>query len=156
MKRTLPLLIALVIVPAAGADIVPQKSISGVRYGASEAAVLKILGKPAKKETTLNDFGKLHVWTFKEGAMVSFRPDRKNKFRAVQITTKDPTEKTASGVGVGSTEAEVKKGVSKVKCETVVGSRTCHVGTFRAGHVTTDFQIDKGKVSLVTLGLVVD
>ncbi len=43
-----------------------------------------------------------------------------------------------------------------VKCETTAGSRSCHTGSFKPGKTVTDFAIADGKVSRVTVGIVVD
>jgi hypothetical protein len=76
--------------------------------------------------------------------------------RVTSITTTGRRERTSEGVGVGSSERTVESEVSRVKCETIAGVRTCHVGAFRAGRRVTDFLIRNGKVSRVTVGIVID
>jgi hypothetical protein len=73
------------------------------------------------------------------------------------MSTTSKKERTSKGVGVGSTEASVKKNVPKVKCVTEFGTRHCHVGEFLAGKVVTDFFISKKhRVKRVVIGRVID
>jgi hypothetical protein len=76
----------------------------------------------------------------------------------VGIRTVDRRERTASGVGVGSTEAQVKAGVAGVICRNEFGLSHCAKGQFRAGQRVTDFALDGpgGKVVAVTVGFVID
>lgn len=60
--------------------------------------------------------------------------------------------RTADGVGVGSTEAEVKRKVRGVKCS----QGGCRVGRDVGGATVTDFGIKNGEVSWVALGKVFD
>ena len=75
------------------------------------------------------------------------------------VTSVDTTglgDRTSKGVGVGSSEAAVTAKVPGVKCESVGMMRSCHTGDFVAGKRVTDFRIDGGKVTSVTVGLVID
>ncbi|MBA2505528.1 MAG: hypothetical protein H0V29_06225 [Thermoleophilaceae bacterium] len=158
MNRTLlaaAAALTLVIPAAAQAEIVPQKSIADVSLGASEADVRGALGKSPRVKTQTDDFSKVRTYTYGK-TKVTFRQDEGGDYIVFAITTVSKSEKTDDGVGVGSTEAAVKKDVSRVKCETFARLRTCHVGAFRAGRVVTDFTIESGKVVRVTLGRVVD
>jgi hypothetical protein len=65
-----------------------------------------------------------------------------------------PLERTAAGVGVGAAEAKVKGRVLGVKCAALSGARQCVVGVFKPGRVVTAFQIKKGHVSTVVVGIV--
>lgn len=76
--------------------------------------------------------------------------------RVTNITTTGRRERTSRGVGVGSTERAVRTRVRNVRCETVAGSRSCHVGSFRPGRRVTDFKIRRGRVYEVVIGFVID
>jgi hypothetical protein len=72
------------------------------------------------------------------------------------VTTTRTTERTAAGIGIGSTEAQVKAKIKGVKCATDSGFRHCYLGKLSAGHRVTDFAIKRGKVSRVDVGVVID
>ena len=91
-------------------------------------------------------------YTFSGGVRVFFQG-------ATNVTSVETTglgDRTSKGVGVGSSEAAVKARVPGVKCETIVGFRSCHTGAFEAGKRVTDFRIAGGKVDRVVVGIVVD
>ena len=46
--------------------------------------------------------------------------------------------------------------VKGVKCEGVGTARSCHTGEFKAGKTVTDFRIENGNVTSVTVGIVID
>jgi hypothetical protein len=146
--------IALWLVPASTADAViqVQRGISGIALGMSPARVKAGLGMPAKVKTGSNDFGPFTQYLYRGGITVTFQGNA----NVTAITITGPTDRTARGVGVGSTETAVKARVSGVKCETTGGVRSCHVGAFLPGHRVTDFVIRNGRVSRVTVGFVID
>jgi hypothetical protein len=157
--RSLPplaaLAVALLTPAAAHASIVSQRSIAGVHLRMSEAGVRHVLGKPAKAETIPDeiqghvrhlDYGKTDVYlsVTADGTVYS-------------ITTTDRRQKTSTGVGVGSTERQVRRGVRGVRCEGSAALRLCTVGTATPGRRVTQFIIGRtGKVRRVTLGFVID
>ena len=136
----------------AGAVIQVQRGISGIRLGMSPARVKAGLGKPRKTRTGTNPFGPFTQFLYRGRITVTFQGNA----NVTAIAIRGNTDKTPSGVGVGSTEAAVKAGVRGVKCETIAGSRDCHVGAFTPGKRITDFLIRNGKVSRVTVGFVID
>ena len=103
---------------------------------------------PAKTKHGSNDFGDFTQFVYKGGITVTFQGNQ--HVTAVSVSGK--TYRTASGVGVGSTKAQVKNGVPGVKC----GASSCHVGQFKPGHRVTDFLLHNGHVSRVTVGFVID
>jgi hypothetical protein len=135
----------------ASAMIQIDRGIAGARLGATRATVRAALGKPAKTATGTNDFGPFVRYTYRGGLRVIFQGKR----RVSAVFTTGLGDRTASGVGVGSTEAKADA-LPGVKCETIAGSRSCHTGAFTAGRRVTDFVISGGKVTSVSVGFVLD
>lgn len=101
-----------------------------------------------------NAFGPFTDYVYAGGVTVAYQGD--TKVTSVAITGQ--TDRTASGVGVGSTEKAVKKRVHGLKCETIAGAHSCHVGAFGAflpaGKRVTDSTIRNDRVKRVTVGLI--
>jgi hypothetical protein len=156
-RRVLPVAVAMICLvvwaPAAGAMIQVQRGISGVALGMTPAQVKAGLGAPPKVKKGVNDFGNFTQYIYAGGSLtVTFQGN--TDVTGVAITGQ--TDKTAKGVGVGSTEAAVKRGVKGVNCHTTAGTRSCDVGKFLPGHRVTDFLLKAGKVVRVTVGFVID
>jgi hypothetical protein len=155
-KQTVALATAIVCVLAsastAQAIIQVQRGISGVRLNMSPSRVKAGLGTPAKVKHGSNDFGPFTQFIYAGGITVTFQGNT----NVTGISTNRGTDRTPSGVGVGSTEQAVKKGVRGVKCETILGERDCHVGPFLAGNRVTDFLFRNGRVRRVTVAFVID
>jgi hypothetical protein len=145
---------ACAFLPAATAQalIQVQRGISGVALNMTPAQVKTGLGTPSKIKAGTNVFGKFTQYVYPGGITVSFQGNA--NVTAVVITGQ--TDRTATGVGVGSTEKAVKNGVPSVKCETIAGARDCHVGAFLPGKKITDFLMKNGRVKRVTVGFVID
>jgi hypothetical protein len=152
-SAVLGVFIAAIVLPArASGAIIVQKGIGGVTLGMSTTKVRAGLGAPTRTRTGKNEFGRYTVFvyprvrvTFQGGAAAT----------AVQTTSKQ--ERTASGVGVGSTTVAVKTKIAAVKCElSAAGSGHCYVGKFNPGRRVTDFFISKGRVTRVVVGFVID
>ena len=73
-----------------------------------------------------------------------------------QIETTSPKERTASGIGVGSTRAQVRAALSGETCEGTATAGHCYLGAFEPGARVTDFTFRNGRVSRVVLGIVID
>jgi hypothetical protein len=146
-------LAALLLLPAtAGAMIQIDRGIAGARIGNTRAQVRAALGTPARIRTGTNAFGHFTEYRFRGGIRVVFQGD-------TSLTSVDTTglgDRTSRGVGVGSRERTVRRRVPGVKCETIVGTRSCHTGSFKAGRRITDFHIRSGRVTRVTVGIVID
>jgi hypothetical protein len=136
----------------ASAMVQVDHGIAGARLGASRTAVRAALGTPDKVFGGRNEFGAYTRYTYAGGLKVFFQ----GKTKVTSVFTTGLGDRTATGVGVGSTEADVVAGVKGAKCETIAGSRTCHTGKFLAGRRVTDFVISSGKVASVTVGFVLD
>jgi hypothetical protein len=143
--------VALSSVPAAAAVIVPGKSIAGARIGMTQRQVRARLGAPARVVHGRNDFGKFTELRY-AGLVVEFQGNA----AATSVVTTRASERTAGGAGAGSTEAALRARVHRLTCRTDAGFRHCYLGTFRPGTRVTDFVIRRGKVSRVTVGIVID
>jgi hypothetical protein len=141
----------LLAAPGANAVIVVQKGIAGVDVRMTKAQVRAKLGTPKRVENGRNDFGRYTNFVYPR-VTVLFQSG--SKVTAVRTTS--PLERTAVGVGVGATEVKVKAGVPGVRCATLSGARQCVVGVFKPGRVVTVFQMNKGHVGTVVVGIVVD
>ncbi len=144
----LAIALSLALAPAAGATILPQKGIAGVTLSMNQAKVMSVLGKPTRTKHAKNDFGP-YTTLYYPGLSVTFQGNS----TATAIDTSRASEKTASGVGVGSTKAQIVAGVKGVKCE--MGH--CYLGAFLAGRKVTDFFVGaNGRVNRVVVGIVID
>lgn len=143
---------ALALPVAASAQIQVDKGIAGARIGNTVAQVHAALGVPASVHNGSNDFGRFREETYAGGLVVDYQGAR----AVSSVTTTGLGDRTAKGIGIGSTEAAVRANVPGVRCETTSGSRSCHTHTFTAGRRVTDFFIKRGKVTRVSLGVVID
>jgi len=142
----------LFLAPAAEAMIQVDNGIAGARLGNTRAEVRAALGKPTKTATGTNDFGPFVRYTFAGGVRVFFQ----GKTNVTSVETTGLGDRTAKGIGVGSSEAALKAKVGGIKCETFGSVRSCHTGDFLPGKRITDFRISGGKVTSVSVGLVID
>jgi hypothetical protein len=137
---------------AAEALIQVDRGIAGARLGNTRAEVRTALGKPAATRSGTNDFGRFVQYRYRGGITIIFQ----GRSEVSTVSTTGRGDRTARGVGVGSTEAAVKARVRGVRCETIAGFRSCHTGRFTAGEIVTDFLIRSGKVTRVSIGRVFD
>jgi hypothetical protein len=141
----------LMTAPSAGGAIVLQHGIGGVQLHMTKASVRSTLGAPRRVVRGRNDFGRYTIFVYPR-VTVSFQSGP----RVTGLRTSSRLERTAAGIGVGSTETQVRSRVARVHCRTDGGSRHCFVGRFLPGHVVTDFQLRGGRVSRVDVGVVLD
>ncbi len=143
---------ALALPAAAPALVQVDRGLAGARLGNTIAQVQAALGRPSAVRTGRNEFGRFRQETYGGGISVFYQGGR----TVTSVATVGLGDRTASGVGVGSTESAVRSGVRGVRCETIAGFRSCHTGQFLAGRRVTDFSLRRGKVTRVTVGLVID
>jgi hypothetical protein len=143
--------IALVLPSSAAATIVPQRGIAGANLDMTQVQVRAKLGPPDKVAYPKSPiFGKYTTWYYGGTTVDMFRTQDRKVFN---VSTTSKTEKTATGVGVGSTAAAVKQGVKGSRCD----QKHCWVGRFQGGRKVTDFQLSTtGRVTRVTIGYVLD
>ncbi|TML60224.1 MAG: hypothetical protein E6G22_11435 [Actinobacteria bacterium] len=151
MRLAAALAAFLVCVATASAAIVPQRGIAGVRLEMTRAQVRAVLGMPATVVHGSNDFGSFTAYRYR-GLRVTFQGNR----TVTAIFTTRAGERTAAGVGVGSTEGQVRAKVTGVRCRTESGFRHCFVGRFLPGKRVTDFRIKRGHVTSVQVAFVLD
>jgi hypothetical protein len=145
------LVAALALPVSAGATIVVQKSIAGIGLRMTKAQVRAKLGRPAHVVNGVNDFGPYTNFVYRR-VTVSFQ-GRQN---VTGLRTTSRLERTAAGVGVGSSEARLKAAEPRARCKTSLAFRQCVVGVLKPGRVVTAFVLNGGKVSGVILGYVLD
>ena len=146
-------LAALAAAPAAQALIQIDRGIAGARIGNSQAEVRAALGRPSAIVTGTNDFGPYTQFRYRRARLrVTFQ----GQTRVTAVSLTGPGDRTARGVGVGSSEQAVKDRVAGVTCETFGGFRSCHTKQGLPGQRITDFAIRGGRVSRVTVGIVID
>jgi hypothetical protein len=137
---------------AATAQIQVDQGIAGARIGSTVAQVQAALGRPASVHNGRNDFGRFREEKYAGGIVVDYQGGR----TVSSVTTTGLGDRTAKGIGVGSSEGAVRANVPGVRCETISGSHSCHTHSFRAGQRVTDFFFRSGKVVRVSLGVVID
>ena len=131
--------ISLLAAQSAAATIRPQYGMSRVVLGMTKTQVRTRLGSPVA--TGGGRFYYARVW-------VGFRLGH-----AVEITTTRSTERTASGVGVGSTESAIRRSYPSAVCAPFGGFRRCRLGSGKPGTRATDFMLGHGLVLQVTVQL---
>jgi len=145
------IVVTLAAAAPADAAIVIQHGIAGLELQMTKAQVRAKLGTPAKVRTGKNEFGTYTEFVYARVTVLFQSGSRATAFR-----TFSRAERTPRGVGVGSSEAQVKAKVAGVKCRAEFSSRHCYVGKFLPGRVITDFHIRKGRVTSIVVGFVVD
>jgi len=149
-------MLTLFMAPIAYARIVPQRGIGDIDLGMTRAEVVRTKGKPDGERLVRNEIiGPQRMVRY--GKTRAFFGGFRRNAAVVTVNTRDPAERTRSGVGVGSTVAEVRRGVRGIACRNEFGFHTCFKGRFRPGERVTVFDIARrGRVSLVLIGFVID
>jgi len=145
-------LAGLAAAPAAGALVQVDRGLAGVRLGNSWAEVRAALGPPSSSASRRNPFGRFVRYRYAGGITVLFKSGQE----VTSVSTTGRGDRTARGVGVGSSEATVARLVRGVTCESPGGVRSCHTGRFEPGQRVTDFTIRNSRVSRITIGIVID
>jgi hypothetical protein len=150
------LAVALIVVPAASAKIHVQKSIAGIALERTAAAVIAKKGAPDADKIVPNEIlGQQRKMRYGKTRVYFAGTD--DSATVIGLVTKSRGQRTNTGVGVGSTEADVVAAVRRVRCKTEFGFRHCFRGRFEPGRRVTDFAISGGgRVIRVTVGFVID
>lgn len=125
--------------------IIPQVGIAGAKLGMTQNRVRAKLGAPDRERIRTSPIGGFDYVELKYGrTKISFDGVEASS-QVLGIITKDPNERTDSGVGVGSTRSEVEAGVPDVTCAREFGINHCYVGEFVPGQIVTDFTLKSRK-----------
>ena len=142
----------MVAVLLAAAVLVPQQSIMGVELGMTRAEVKGVAGQPDSVRRRPHEIiGEITEYRYGRTRIGIAR-----RSGVIFVTTRDPLERTADNVGVGSTKRFLRRHLEGERCKREYGIHHCWLGRFRAGRTVTDFRIRKGEVRAVTLGVVID
>lgn len=139
--------IAFGTVEAAGATIIPQRSIAGVELEMTKASVRAVLGTPGRVIQGTNEFGQYTVFRY-----YRLRVTFQGNATVTAVETNRLQERTPRGAGVGSTRAELRAKVTGLTCM----PRLCFKGQFLPGRRVTVFRICDGIVTRVQIGFVID
>jgi hypothetical protein len=142
----------LALSPAAGATIHLQRGLAGLEVGMTRAQVERVAGRPIRVRRLRNEFGSVTQLFYPHALLVTLQGDR----RVTALSTTGRIERTRSGIGVGSTGAQVLRLVPGTRCETTGGFGHCFLGSFTPGARVTDFALKNRRVSRVTVGIVID
>jgi len=152
------LLVATLLAAASGASaasprIVLQHEMAGVRLGMTVAQARAVLGAGVTTKRGSNDFGPYLLLTSRPLRLTVSLQGRR---RVTNLSITGPGPRTAGGIGVGSTEAQVRRRIRGVRCAEQVGIRLCEVGRAQPGRTVSDLFITAGRVSRVNIGVVID
>jgi hypothetical protein len=146
--------LTLGIAASAPASIVVGKSIGGLKLGMTQTQAKNLLqATPTVKHYTNEIAGASTDLTW-QGITATFAGNA----NITNVETTLPTERTSTGVGVGSTLAKVHAGLSGEICEGAAGTTLCRIGALTAGQRVTTFRIKNstGRVFQVGVGFVID
>lgn len=118
---------ALALVAGASATIKPNRGMSGIELGMTASQVQAKLGRPVAKGTW--------KWYYAR-VTITFRTRR-----VVELMTTRSTERFANGLGVDSTEAEVRATFPRSVCAAWSRYRRCRLGSGSPRTRVTDFII---------------
>jgi hypothetical protein len=144
-------LAALVLSASGSAAIVPQHSIAGIKLNMSKKAVKAKLGAPLRVRSGSGEFGPWQELVYRR-VRVSFLGGSK----VMSVETQSKLERTATGIGVGSTLAQVRAGLQGERCKREFGIHHCWLGRWEPGRVITEFRFKKSRVTKVAVARVVD
>ena len=132
--------------------LVPGKSLGCVSLGMTQAQVRSVAGAPLEATQTTGCCGKILTFAYR-GFDVSFLGPG-STFRHVSwVESTSRTYRTAKGVGVGSTKAQLLAGVKGLRCGAFHLAKTfCILGKSADDPKQTLFMLRNGKVALERLG----
>lgn len=129
-------LAALCLAGSAGAVIVPGRSIAGVSLGMTPAQVQAKLGRPIGKAPGRWFYPQ--VWVVFQGRKV------------VELTT-TRYQRFSNGIGIDSTEPQIRAAFPRASCGPAPPFRRCRLGTGAPGTRVTDLNLVGGRVVQITI-----
>lgn len=147
--------LSLAVPAVASASIVPQRGMLGGSLNMTATELVSRVGPPSAVRTRTSEifgaydeyrWGEVYVGAFRSNGMI------------FNYYTRGRSARTASGVGVGSTETYLKAQLRGETCRTTQGVRDCIIGREKPGQVVTRFTISRttSRVTSVTVGRVID
>ena len=132
--------------------LVPGKSLACVSLGMTQAQVKAVAGAPRSTSKTTGCCGRILSFVY-PGFTVSF-PGQDAAFKGVGwVWTTSHAYRTATGVGIGSTKAQLLAGVKGVRCGAFhLASTFCIVGKAVDDPKQTLFALRNGRVAWERLG----
>jgi hypothetical protein len=143
------LAVSLLAPSTATALIQIDRGIAGARLGNTKAEVRAALGQPRRVVTGTNIFGRFTIFRYAGGIRVTFQSGN----RVTAAATTGVGDRTARGVGVGSTRRAVRRRVPRVRCPI---DSLCQTGRGDPGDRITAFFLRNGRVIRVSVGIVID
>jgi hypothetical protein len=137
-------------------DLSTRESLGELKLGLKGAEVIKLLGKPGKKDKDVmwEAIGQwVQEWQYpSQGIQLHMASEKKGGTKSVlTITASDGCKlSTSRGISIGSTEAAVKKAYGSVQDkEQSVSGKNFVAGSIYGG---VFFEFEKGKVSEIFIG----
>jgi hypothetical protein len=135
-----------------------QRGIGDANLGESEAAVRQTLGAPLRSivvskdapPRTQFDFTNL---TYPDQLTVGFPRGGNMSGRVTLASVNGTGARTPEGIGVGSSEADVRARIAGITCDTRFGQHACYVGQYKQGTVVTLFRLHGDRVTEVEVEL---
>lgn len=137
--------LALALPAVAGARIVINRGVDPARIGMTERQLRGRLGKPDLAETAGSS--KSLVYRRRKLVVTLFRG------RVQIVSTRSHADRTAHGVGPGSTLSMLRKHLRGERCGEKVGVYSCKIGSSRKGRRSTVFLIESGRVATVSVAM---
>jgi hypothetical protein len=130
-------LVVLALAAGASATIKPARGMSGVMLGMTPAVVQGKLGRPVVRSGGRWYYPTLNV-TFRSG-------------RVAELTTTKKAERLNNGIGIHSSEGQLRAAFPQIHCAAWTIFRRCRLGTGMPGSRVTDFILARGQVFQITI-----
>lgn len=130
-------LLVLACAAGASATIKPARGMSGVMLGMTPGQVQTKLGRPVVKSGGRWYYPTVNV-TFRRG-------------RVAELMTTKKVERLSNGIGIHSSEGQLRTAFPQIRCAPVSIFRRCRLGRDAPGSRVTDFMLARGRVFQITI-----